>query len=168
MGKTMRRGLIAVVAAFAMMTGQAAADGEDAPTYTLDDIAWIAGHWQGAGLGGRVEEGWFGPAGGTMVGVFRLTKNGATPLLEFLTIAQDSSGVVYRFKHFSADYSAWEEHPITLRLIEASDASATFENVASAEGQPGRIVYSRIDETTLQILVDAPPEPFTLTLIRKD
>lgn len=166
MKRTAWLGLTAVVAAFAVMTGPAAADGEDGPAYTLADIAWIAGHWQGKGFGGRVEEGWLGPAGGTMAGVFRLARDGATPLLEFLTITQEPSGVVYRFKHFSADYSAWEEQPITLRLTAASAVSATFENVAPAEGQPARLIYSRTDEATLRIRVDAAPEPFTLTLTR--
>lgn len=168
MGRAALCRLMALVTAFGMLAGPVAADGNDPRAYTLDDVAWIAGHWQGAGLGGRVEEGWFGPAGGTMVGVFRLTGHGSAPVLEFLILTQESSGVTYRFKHFGPDYVAWEDEPITLRLTGASTTRATFENTAWAEGQLKRLVYTLADEATLEIFVDLPPAPFTVILTRKE
>jgi hypothetical protein len=76
--------LAAVIAMLAL--GQAAAgatpntirlaEGAARPASTIADVAWLAGSWEGEGLGGTVDEVWSEPGGGAMVGYFRLVKDG--------------------------------------------------------------------------------------------
>ena len=72
--------LLAVCLATALIT-----DGQDALTSTrssavaveapsIDDFAWLAGHWRGEGLGGVCEEVWSQPLAGTMMGSCRLAE----------------------------------------------------------------------------------------------
>jgi hypothetical protein len=43
---------------------------------SLDEFTFLAGLWQGDGLGGIVEEQWSPPQAGAMIGTFRLMKEG--------------------------------------------------------------------------------------------
>lgn len=44
------------------------------PAATLADMKWLVGHWKGTGLGGVSEEIWTEPAGGVMMGMYRLVQ----------------------------------------------------------------------------------------------
>ena len=45
---------------------QRLAAGEAGAAAKITDLAWLAGTWRGAGLGGMNEEHWSAPAGGTI------------------------------------------------------------------------------------------------------
>ena len=45
-------------------------EGVAAPAADIADLAWLAGHWVGEGLGGRATEVYSAPAGGQIVGHF--------------------------------------------------------------------------------------------------
>lgn len=51
------------------------APGQSSPPATIADMAWLAGHWKGDGLGGRSEETWSPPEGGVMLGTYRHLKD---------------------------------------------------------------------------------------------
>jgi hypothetical protein len=74
----------------------------------IEVAAWLAGRWVGEGLGGEMEESWSPPAGGQMVGHFRLVQDGAPVFYEFLLLDVADGGLRMRLKHFNPDYSAWE------------------------------------------------------------
>jgi len=76
---------------------------------TVADMAWLAGSWTGDGLGGRTEEMWSAPDGGTMVGHFRLVKSDKAVFYELMAILETPNGLAMRIKHFNADTIAWEE-----------------------------------------------------------
>ena len=109
---------------------------------TLDDLAWMAGHWGGDGFGGQVEETWSAPLGDTILGMFRLVQDGATRVIEFETITAEADGIVLRFKHFDPQLETREDQPITMRLIQAAGTEAVFESPTRIEGHPRRIIYS--------------------------
>ena len=46
------------------------------PQATIDDMAWLVGHWRGEGLGGIVEENWMPPLAGTMASAFKTRARG--------------------------------------------------------------------------------------------
>ena len=110
---------------------------------TLEQIAWLAGSWSGEGLGGAVEEHWTKPAGGSMLGMFRLVTRttGKTRVCELLMIEQEGQRVVYRFRHFGPGHKPWEEKdkPLVFDLIEVSASKAVFES--SVQTNPKRLTY---------------------------
>ena len=84
-------------------------EGTNPPAATADELSWLTGRWTGDGLGGTTEESWSAPAGGTMIGTFRLVKDGKPVFYELLTITQAERGLVMRLKHFHPDLTGWEE-----------------------------------------------------------
>jgi hypothetical protein len=86
----------------------APAQAQTAPA-TIDDAAWLAGRWVGEGLGGQLEETWAPPAGGQMVGHFRLMRDGAVAFYEIMLMDVVEGGVRMRVKHFNPDFVGWEE-----------------------------------------------------------
>ncbi len=120
----------------------------------LDSLAWLAGgQWAGEGLGGWVEESWSEAAGGTLLGTFRISTETTTQVIEFMLISEVEEGVVYRFKHFRADYSTWEEdQPLTFDLISAGKGEAVFES--SVQDNPKRLIYRLTEDGALAVTVE--------------
>ena len=58
--------------------------GKQSPAATIADMAWLAGHWIGGGLGGLTEEVWSPPRNGVMMGMFRLVRDGKPIFYELL------------------------------------------------------------------------------------
>ncbi len=85
------------------------AAGAARPPATIADVAWIAGHWRGDGLGGLNEEIWSPPLFGRMIGMYRLVKDGQLAFHELLTLMEDAGSLTLRLKHFDADLKGWEE-----------------------------------------------------------
>src|SRR5688572_24666958 len=84
-------------------------DGSARPTARIADWAWIAGRWQGQGLGGSVDEVWSEPAGGSMVGHFRLVRDGKPVFYEIMTVIEVEGSLEMRLKHVNPDMTGWEE-----------------------------------------------------------
>jgi Domain of unknown function (DUF6265) len=83
---------------------------------SIADFAWMAGAWQGQGLGGQVLESYSPPAGGQMPGHFRMVKDGEVGFYELVALAQVGNSVEYRVKHFNADMTGWEEKAQVVRF----------------------------------------------------
>lgn len=81
---------------------------QQVPAGRIEDAAWLAGRWTGTGLGGQLEEVWSAPAGGQMVGHFRLLREGKPVFYEFMLMDVTEDGIRMRLKHFNPDYTAWE------------------------------------------------------------
>ncbi len=120
----------------------------------VSDIAWVAGTWSGPGLGGQTEEHWTAPAGGSMLGMFRLVnEDGKATVFELLLIEQEGEHVKYRFRHFGPGHKPWEkpDKPLEFDLIEVSESKALFES--SVQTNPKRITYRRVGDDELRIRV---------------
>lgn len=87
----------------------AATSPERMPSPSIADFAWLAGTWRGTGLGGECEETWSAPFAGEMTGTFRLLRDSETVFYEFMLLEADAEGFALKLKHFSADFTAWEE-----------------------------------------------------------
>ncbi len=114
---------------------------------TLQQIAWISGAWAGKGLGGTVEEHWTKPAGGSMVGLFRLVgADDKLTVCELLMIEQRGKYLVYSFRHFGPGNKPWEEldKPLVFDLIRLTPNEAVFES--SVQTNPKRLTYTRTDD----------------------
>lgn len=115
------------------------------PQATIGDVAWIAGHWVGEAFGGIGEEIWSRPAGGAMMGMYRIVKDGAVGFYEFLTISEVDSSLVLRLKHFHTDLKGWEEKDdmVTFPLVKLEDGQAYFDG----------ITFRKLDSDKLQIFL---------------
>lgn len=115
------------------------------PAASIDDIAWIAGHWQGSAKGGQFEETWNPPFAGTMVGMFKFAKNDQVEFYELLTIVEKDDSLLLRLKHFDKDLHGWEEKDksVEFPLLSLNDTKATFDG----------LVFKKIDPATMHIVV---------------
>jgi len=148
-----------VVILIAIAIGAEEAADFSASNMTLGDLAWMEGSWHGRGLGGDIEEHWTAAAGGTMVGVFRLTADLKVRVIEYLMITQEPDRVVYRFKHFGPDYTAWEkDRPLEFTLVAASAKEAVFHSDVADQNSPRRLTYRLVDPDSLSVVVEGSGE----------
>jgi len=82
---------------------------KDSPAASINDVAWIAGNWQGEALGGITEEIWTAPLGKSMMGSFKLVVNEIVQFYELCTITEENESLLLRIKHFDKDLKGWEE-----------------------------------------------------------
>lgn len=92
------------------------AAGEAGAAAKIADLAWLAGTWRGAGLGGVNEEHWSAPAGGTMLGMYRLLKDDRPVFYELLTLGESGGSLLMTLRHFHPDLRGWEERDETVRM----------------------------------------------------
>jgi hypothetical protein len=114
---------------------------------SLKDVEWLAGAWTGTGLGGLSEEMYSKPAGGTMLGSYRMIKDGRPVFYEFVTIAEDKGSLAFRIKHFNPDMSGWEEKDkfVTFWFIKKDSKRIYFEGMTlEPRGKNGLVVYLAI------------------------
>lgn len=99
------------------------------PKASIEDVAWIAGHWKGEAFGGITEEIWSPPMGNSMMCVFRLVKDGVVNFYEIVTITEEQGSLILRLKHFNADLSGWEEKDETVDfpLVKLQHNNAFFD-----------------------------------------
>jgi hypothetical protein len=98
------------------------------PAARVADLSWLSGRWVGEGLGGQIDEVWSEPAGGAMVGYFRLVKDGKPVFYEILTLLESEGSVEMRLKHVNPDMTGWEEKDrfVTFRLVKHDATGAYF------------------------------------------
>lgn len=103
-------------------------EGAPRPVARVTDFSWLAGTWAGEGLGGQVDEVWSAPAGGAMVGHFRLVKDGKPVFYEMLTLLEVDGSLEMRLKHLNPDMTGWEEKAdyVTFKLARVDSGTAYF------------------------------------------
>lgn len=100
-------------------------------TAPLDDFAWLEGHWVGTMTNPayRAEAYWSRPEVGVVMGMFRLTENSKTLVVEFFTLRETPDGPEMRVRHFGTALDSWEQgDPIILQLVEHVPGRSVFEN----------------------------------------
>jgi hypothetical protein len=107
----------------------------------VSDLAWLAGRWVGDGLGGRVEETWSEPDAGSMVGYFRLVKDGKPVFYEIMTLLEAEGSVEMRLKHVNPDMTGWEEKAdfVTFKLVKQDQTGAYFSGLTFKRVGPDQI-----------------------------
>ena len=116
-------------------------DASSAPTAKISDVAFLAGHWIGEGLGACAEEIMAPPAGGQIMGMFRQMKpDGGLMFYEFYTIAEEGGSLILKIKHFNPDLTGWEEKAETVNfpLVAIEGTTAYFDGLTfSRQGRNG-------------------------------
>ena len=107
------------------------AEGAARPAASLDDARLLVGHRRGPFLGGEMEEVWLPPDGGTMLGLFRLIRDGAASFYEIQAIVEEEGSIALKVKHFAADLTAWEEKDemASFRFVKAAPGALWFEGL---------------------------------------
>lgn len=101
------------------------------PQASIEDVAWISGHWQGEAFGGITEEIWSPPMGNSMMCVFSLINDGKVDFYEIETITEEQGSLILRLKHFHGNLKGWEEKDETVDfpLVKIEGKKAYFEGM---------------------------------------
>lgn len=108
-------------------------EGEERPAATVEDAAWLAGSWTGTAFGKKFEEHWNPPSAGSMVGLFKLLDDeGGVSFYEILLITMDEGVLSLKVKHFSADFTAWEEKGdhVDFKVVKVEDDALHFGGIS--------------------------------------
>ena len=118
--------------------------------HSIDDLAFIAGHWVGAQEGRSLEETWLPPGGGIMVGLHRDVKDDGSVFYEFLRIEVRGARIYYVSRPSNQPEAEFQLKRVTIDDDGVSPATPTkmeriviavaiFEN--PAHDYPQRIIY---------------------------
>lgn len=104
---------------------------ENAAKARIGEVAWLAGRWIGEFSGGTGEEVFAPPAGDSMLGMFRLVKDGRIVFSELMTIVEEDGSLVLKLKHFDRDLKGWEEKDVVRKfpLIKLTEREAYFDSI---------------------------------------
>lgn len=121
--------------------------GAKSPPATIAEMAWLAGHWAGSALGGVSEEIWSPPKAGSMMGMYRLVRDGKPVFYELLTVVEENGTLILRLKHFNPDLTGWEEkgQTVDFPLVALGDGAVHFEGMSfHPQGNANLTVYLAI------------------------
>ena len=108
------------------------ADGATRPAATIEDAAMLVGNWEGSAFGSRFEAAWNPPSANSMVGLFKLYNGDEVAFYEILLMTVEEGSLSLKVKHFSADFTAWEEKAdyIEFRLVKIDDDALHFGGIS--------------------------------------
>jgi hypothetical protein len=115
---------------------------------TLQDLAWLAGHWRIEQADRLVDEQWMAPVGGLMMGMARNVQGGKVREYEFTLLRQEPNGDIF----YVASPSKQTE--TSFKLTSLRDGVAVFEN--SQHDFPKKIVYARQADGSLLAAIEGP------------
>ena len=119
---------------------------------SIDQLAWMAGCWQGEARGRSFEEHWMKPAAGMMLGMSRTIAAGKAVSTEFLSIELREGKLAYvarpsgqameafALTKAGADEVVFENlnHDFPQRIIYRKTADGLHARVESADGKKGQ------------------------------
>lgn len=116
-------------------------DTENRPAATLDDVSWMVGNWSGEAFGNTFEEGWNPPSAGSMIGFFKLMDGDDVVFYELLLLVEEEGSLSLKVKHFSADFTAWEDKAdyVDFRFVKSEENEVHFSGIS----------FYRIDDDTM-------------------
>jgi len=120
-------------------------DNQNSPNAKISDISWIQGIWRGEAFGGITEEIWSPLLAGSIMGSFRVIKNGKVIFYEFETITETEQTLILKLKHFNSDLVGWEDKETTIdfNLVKVTDNMVYFDG----------FTFERINETKMNTYV---------------
>jgi hypothetical protein len=120
-------------------------DPDSRPAATLDDVSWLVGNWSGEAFGGTFEQAWNPPSAGSMVGFFKLMDGDEVSFYELLILVEDEGSLSLKVKHFSPDFTAWEEKAdyVPFRYSKSDDSAIHFSGIS----------FYRIDDGTMHAYI---------------
>ena len=124
---------------------------------SVQDLAFMAGHWTGQVDTAQIEQTCAAPDHGFMMCMFRLAEQGKTELLELYALQEKDGTVEMRVRHFTPELG--EERmpaPFSYRVTSISPTQVVLENPAGSYPKRATIERSGPDEMVVRTeLVDA-------------
>lgn len=107
----------------------------------IGDLAWMAGHWVGTGLGGVSEEVWSPPLGNNMMGMFRVVRDGKVSFYELCAFVEEGGSLAMKVKHFNPDLTGREEkgEVRSFPLVKLDGQAAYFDGLTYRKLADGRL-----------------------------
>lgn len=115
---------------------------------TIEDLAWLEGHWAGTFGGAPYEERWGSPEGGLMQMTSKMVVEGEVPFFEFGLIERRDDGV------FLVPFPRGKRSSDDFRRVSGGSDEAVFEN--PRHDFPTRIVYRLRGESELVVILTGP------------
>lgn len=115
---------------------------------TLQDFAWLAGHWRIEQGDRLIDEHWMAPAGGLMMGMARNIQSGKVREYEFTLLRQEPNGDILYIASPSKQAEA------AFKLTSLRGGEAVFEN--PEHDFPKKIVYARQADGSLLAWIEGP------------
>ena len=112
----------------------------------IDTVAWLAGCWSGEHGDAGTGEYWLPPAGGRMLGIGRIVREGKPVEHEFLELDETDDGRLV----YTATPSG--QTRTSFMSTQVSESSVTFEN--PAHDFPQRITYIRSPGNSLLVRIE--------------
>lgn len=112
----------------------------------LENISWISGTWHGEAFGGKTEEIWSEPSGGSMMATFKLINEGKITFYEIEIIREIENSLILQLKHFGADLKGWEtkDETVDFPLKEITKNKVIFEGM----------IFEKVSDNEMNIYVD--------------
>jgi hypothetical protein len=82
----------------------------------LQPLAFLSGRWTNDSAEGQEEEYWSQATGRSMIGTFRVLKDGDAVFYEFWVIEVEDGRAIFKMKHFDHGLLGWEEKADMVRL----------------------------------------------------
>ena len=101
-------------------------------SYSVQDVSWMNGNWQGIEDSTISEEQWTKPIANTMMGMYRMIRNGKPVFYELMLLYKDSSFVKMQLKHFWHNLKGWEHRDSTgviFSLLKVEGKKAFFDGL---------------------------------------
>lgn len=138
----------------------------------LADLDWLVGGWTGEAFGGPCDEYYSPPAGGQIMGMFRLGNAQQVRVVEFISIVETEGKLIYRFRHFSPALKSWEgeeEHPLEFEVSRQGDDEYVLTGAPGQSITKMTITRQGDDQykTVVHIVRDEQPSSFEITMKRK-
>jgi Domain of unknown function (DUF6265) len=115
---------------------------------TLQDFAWLAGHWRIEQGDRLIDEQWMAPGGGLMMGMARNVQAGKVREYEFTMLRQEPNGDILYIA------SPAKQAEATFKLTSLRSGEAVFEN--PEHDFPKKIVYARQADGSLLAWIEGP------------
>jgi hypothetical protein len=115
---------------------------------TLQDFAWLAGHWRIEQADRIIDEHWMVPAGNLMMGMARNVQAGKVREYESTLLRQEPNGDILYVA------SPAKQSEATFKLTSLRDGEAVFEN--PEHDFPKKIVYARQADGSLLAWIEGP------------
>jgi hypothetical protein len=115
---------------------------------TLQDFAWLAGHWRIEQADRQVDELWMAPSAGLMMGMARNVQAGKVREYEFTLLRQEPNGDIFYIA------SPSKQAETAFKLSSLRNGEAVFEN--PEHDFPKKIVYALQADGSLLAAIEGP------------
>ncbi|MCB4808829.1 DUF6265 family protein [Tamlana sp. 62-3] len=116
----------------------------------LKNIEWISGNWKGEAFGGKTEENWSKPSGGSMMATFKLIDKNEVVFYEIEIIREIENSLLLQLKHFGKDLKGWEtkDETVDFPLIKLTSTKAIFKGMT----------FEKVNNNEMNVYVDIKDE----------